>query len=79
VLKSSHLRKNTTVENNLSLQAQANFSKRQEIQLKQFLNNPNNFIYDSRKIGEMPPIPAFYQVHLGTKKYSNKNIHVLPF
>jgi hypothetical protein len=42
------------VENNLSLQAQANFSKSQEILFEQFLNNPNDFIQNSRKIGEMP-------------------------
>ena len=25
------------------------------------------------------PIPLFYQVHLGTSEYQDKNIHVLPF
>lgn len=28
---------------------------------------------------ERTPIPEFYQVHLGKAKYTNKNIHILPF
>jgi predicted AAA+ superfamily ATPase len=39
----------------------------------------NNISPHLKYFAERTPIPAFYQVHLGTKKYSNKNIHVLPF
>ncbi len=28
---------------------------------------------------ERTPVPKFYQIHLGTKDYMDKNIHVLPF
>jgi predicted AAA+ superfamily ATPase len=39
----------------------------------------NNISPNLKYFAERTPIPDFYQLHLGTKKYSNKNIHVLPF
>ncbi len=45
----------------------------------EFKSGEKNISTHLQYFSERTPIPEFYQVHLGKLKYSNKNIHVLPF